>query len=152
MKENSGQLGLVRISKKAIKQGFRTEGGKLVKYDNGRKRNHWKTPYRKISRKHLKDKCENRRCSTIHRLTIHHIIPLSSAKSEEELVELCRKDNCKTLCQKCHQELEQRITLKRNGKHKKKKKVKKSKKAIVNEGKPLLVLEKGLWGEYRIIS
>lgn len=137
---------LVELSKQA-KRGFRIKSGRLIKYTNGRKRNHWINHYRHLSRKHLKDKCENRRCNTIHNLTIHHIIPLSSAKSEIELKKLCEAENCKTLCVKCHSELEQRIALERNNKSKFKKKDELGKKLS-----SLLVLEKGLWGEYRIVD
>ncbi len=125
------------------------EKGKLVKYTkNGRKRNHWISHYRHLSRKHLKDKCENRRCNTIHNLTLHHKIPLSSAKSEEELIRLCEKENCKTLCKKCHEELEHRINLMNNNKIKKVRKLQK----VKESSESFLILEKGLWGEYRIIT
>lgn len=151
----------VKISKKAIR-GFRIKNGRLYKFTkDGRKRKNWKSHYRKLSKKHLKDKCENRRCSTIHNLTIHHKIPLSSAKSEKDLIKLCGANNCQTLCKTCHEELEHRITLERNGKAKKKKKFKKkiarilrkkAKKVIVSEEKSLLVLEETEWGGYRIID
>jgi len=155
MKETLGQLGQV-LSKEAIKRGFRIKGGRLAKYTkDGRKRNHWKSNYRHISKKYLKDKCENRRCNTIHNLTIHHKIPLSSAKSEKELRKLCEKWNCQTLCEKCHKELEHRITLMNNNKIKKVKKVSKVPKVKLIKSKILssegiLMLEKGLWGEYRL--
>ena len=161
MKKRGQLVQEVDISKGVIKHGFRIEGGKLVKYtDYGRKRKNWMTNYRNSSRKYLKDKCENRRCNIIHYLTIHHKIPLGSAKSEEELIELCEKENCKTLCRKCHDELEYRLTLKRNGKAKKKKKVKKVRKVkLVKKVKlkklsseSLLVLEETEWGGYRIID
>lgn len=151
MKLTSGQLGLqVNLSRKAINRGFRIKDGKLCKYTKeGRKRNHWINGYRKFSRKHLKDKCENRRCTTIHNLTIHHKIPLSSAKSEEELIRLCELENCQTLCEKCHKELEQRIALKRN-------KVLKVKlvnlvKSKILSSESVLKLEQDEWGSYRII-
>lgn len=144
------------------KQGFRIISNKLEKFTiNGRKRNHWKTHYRHLSKKHLKNRCENRRCTTIHNLTIHHKIPLSSAKSEEELKKLCEKENCQTLCDKCHKELEQRISLERNGKAKKKKKFKKKvarqsrkklRKVKLVKSKSGLILEQDEWGCYRIIN
>ena len=133
----------VNISKGVIKQGFRIEGGKLCKFTkSGRKRNHWINHYRHKSRKFLKDKCENRRCSTIHNLTVHHIISLSSAKSEEELINLCEEPNCITLCRDCHNLTHYKA---------KKNKVRKLQK-VKESSERLLVLEQGLWGEYRIIG
>lgn len=165
MKKNCGQLEqeianlkqeLVNL-KITIKKGFRIENGNLVKYTNdGRKRNNWKNHYRHLSKKFLKDKCENRRCNTIHDLTIHHKKALSTAKTEKELRELCEnEDNCQTLCEKCHGELERRINLKKNGK-KKIKKVKKIKKKRKKGLKINLSKITGLnlvfdeWGSYKI--
>ncbi len=158
MKLTSGQLGLqVNLSKKSINRGFRVKGGKLCKYTKeGRKRNNWISHYRHISKKHLKDKCENRRCTTIHNLTIHHKIPLSSAKSEEELIRLCEEWNCQTLCKKCHEELEHRIDLMK-AKKRKSKKVKKLRKVNLVKSEKLssesiLILEQDEWGSYRIVN
>ena len=142
-----------------MKQDFKIEHGRLVKYTkDGRKRNHWISHFRHLSRKFLKSKCENSKCNFIiskkNYLTIHHKIALSTAKSEEELRRLCEEDNCQTLCKNCHSELERELSLKRNGKGNKKKKVKLVKKVKLEKlsSESLLVLEKGLWGEYRISS
>ena len=143
----SGQLELLQEQDNKSRV-FRIEKNRLVKYTlNGRRRNHWKNSYRKRSRFYLKDRCENRRCTTIHNLTIHHKIPLSSAKSEEELIELCNEENCQTLCEKCHEELEHRIKMMRNNKVNKVKLVK----SEILSSNSILMLERGLWGEYRIV-
>ena len=155
----------LQVQVKSSLNGFRTEGNKLVKYSNGRQRKHWKSSYRHRSRFYLKSNCENKKCTTIHNLTIHHKIALSSAKTEEELRILCEEENCKTLCDDCHKAVEYQIALERNGKRKKVKKKKIMKKPKIKKvmkkmtliefelryNKPSLVLEKGLWGEYRII-
>ena len=112
-----GQLEVHLRSNKAVKQGFRTENGRLVKYTkDGRKRNHWLNHFRHISRRHLKEECENRKCFAVEKLTIHHKIALNTAKTEKRLMKLCEEENCQTLCQKCHTELEIKRALKRNKK------------------------------------
>ena len=142
-------MGLV-ISEEAIKRGFRIEKGLVVKYtldDKGkilRKRKNWKSSIRGKSRQYIQDNCENRRCSTIHNLTIHHILPLSKGGDGD-------KENCKTLCRDCHDKVHGIP-----GSRKKKNKVKKVKKVNLIKSKILssgdvLIVEKGLWGEYRIV-
>jgi hypothetical protein len=117
------------LSEEAIKCGFRLENGSVVKYLVGingeliRKRKNWKNSARVYSRQFLKDKCE--KCGSTIFLTIHHKVPLSKGGSKEE-------DNCITLCNDCH---------KLEHSHPKK-----------DKRESILILEQGLWGEYRIIG
>ena len=91
------------LSEVAIRQGFRVEKGRVVKYSIDaagnllRRRKNWANSYRAYSRQFIKDNCEN--CKTTFDLTIHHIVPLSKGGSKEE-------DNCQTLCRPCHDEAE----------------------------------------------
>lgn len=125
---------VVELSKQAIKQGFRIEKGLLVKYildSEGnliRKRKNWKSSKRAYSRQFLEDSCSH--CSAQNNLTIHHKIPISLGGSKE-------KENCITLCKDCHVEIHKKL-------------IKGVKKVCKQES--FLVLEKGLWGEYRIVD
>jgi len=101
----------------SMKNGFYYEGGKLVKYSNGRKRKNWKAYYRQKSRKFLKNKCE--KCGSKKNLTIHHKIPIERAI-------IITKENCITLCRECHNKIHgiyrertQRSQIGSNGKYQK---------------------------------
>ena len=128
---------VVELSKQAIKQRFRIENGLLVKYildSEGnliRKRKNWKSSKRAYSRQFLEDSCSH--CSAQNNLTIHHKKPISLGGSKEKV-------NCITLCKECHVKIHKLGTIKSSTKDK----------DLVP--KSLLVLEKGIWGEYRIVD
>lgn len=84
----------MKLNQQLISRGFRVENGNLVKYtQDGRKRKNWKSSLRGKSQQFLKEKCEM--CGRDYDLTIHHKNHLSKNGSAS-------RENCLTLCRKCH--------------------------------------------------
>ncbi|MCK5294164.1 MAG: HNH endonuclease [Arcobacteraceae bacterium] len=141
MKLITGQLAqeqVFNLSNEAIKRGFRIEDGLVVKYrldNNGkkiRKRNNWKNNIRGKARQHIQNRCEN--CNSKKKLSVHHIVYLCHGGRSN-------RDNCMTLCYECHKQV-----------HQNKLKIEIPKFNKPKEEISILKLEKGLWGEYRIID
>jgi len=66
-----------------------------------------KTSYKRGISRTLREKIHERdkmclACGTTKKLTIDHIIPVSSAKSTEDLLKLNEEENLITLCEKCN--------------------------------------------------
>jgi len=101
-----------------VPQGIKLTNKGLMKFDvTGRARKNWVTAFKKKSRRFLKSKCE--RCGDKKNLTIHHKKPvtcyngiLREIRTLEELnYRVLTKDNCQTLCRRCH-DLEHGFNLK----------------------------------------